>query len=52
VSAQPMIVAADSLDAEDQELSNGGRKTYGGFKSRSRRILVSFMYPRIGVAFG
>ncbi|KAI7974756.1 hypothetical protein EIK77_003904 [Talaromyces pinophilus] len=34
VSAQPMIVAADSLDAEDQELSNGGRKTYGGFKSR------------------
>ncbi|KAF3407392.1 hypothetical protein DPV78_001322 [Talaromyces pinophilus] len=39
VSAQPMIVAADSLDAEDQELSNGGRKTYGGFKSRSRRIL-------------
>lgn len=42
VSAQPMIVAADSLDAEDQELSNGGRKTYGGFKSRSRRIVVSF----------
>lgn len=46
VSAQPMIVAADSLDAEDQELSNGGRKTYGGFKSRSRRIVVSFTYPR------
>lgn len=40
-SAQPMIVAADSLDADDQELSNGGRKTYGGFKSRSRRIVVS-----------
>ncbi|RAO68581.1 uncharacterized protein BHQ10_004593 [Talaromyces amestolkiae] len=39
VSSQPMIVAADSLDAEDQELSNGGRKTYGGFKSRSRRIV-------------
>jgi hypothetical protein len=46
-SSQPMIVAADSLDAEDQELSNGGRKTYGGFKSRSRRIVVSFTYPRL-----
>lgn len=46
-SSQPMIVAADSLDAEDQELSNGGRKTYGGFKSRSRRIVVRFTYPRL-----
>lgn len=36
----PMIVAADSLDAEDQELSNDGRKCYGGFKSK-RRTMVS-----------
>lgn len=37
-TSQPIIVAADSLDAEDQE----GRKSYGGFKSKNRRIAVSF----------
>lgn len=53
LSSHPMIVAADSLDAEDQELSNGGRKTYGGFKSRSRRIVVSFPCTRLfGFASG
>lgn len=53
LSSHPMIVAADSLDAEDQELSNGGRKTYGGFKSRSRRIVVSFPCTRpFGFASG
>ncbi|EED17798.1 conserved hypothetical protein [Talaromyces stipitatus ATCC 10500] len=37
VTSQPMIVAADSLDAEDQDTSYSGRKCYGGFKSKNRR---------------
>lgn len=42
-TAQPMIIAADSLDAEEQDASHdGGRKCYGGFKSRNRKVVVSF----------
>lgn len=40
--AQPMIIEADSLDAEEKDASHdGGRKCYGGFKSRNRKVIVS-----------
>ncbi|KAJ5795315.1 hypothetical protein N7457_001914 [Penicillium paradoxum] len=34
---QPMVLAADSLDADDEDYS-GGRRSYGNFKRKERQI--------------
>lgn len=40
---QPMVLAADSLDADDDTYS-GGRRAYGNFKRKERK--VSFLSSR------
>ncbi|OKL64540.1 hypothetical protein UA08_00481 [Talaromyces atroroseus] len=39
-SSQPMIVAADSLDAENQAMAYGGRTSYGNFQRKNRQPSV------------
>lgn len=39
--SRPKIVAADSLDAETQGVSYGGRKSFGNYKPKKSRDMVS-----------
>ncbi|KAG2411577.1 hypothetical protein HFD88_009133 [Aspergillus terreus] len=36
VPVQPMVVAADSLDADDEDMVLGGRQAYGNFKRKKK----------------
>ncbi|KAF4163104.1 hypothetical protein CNMCM6936_001241 [Aspergillus lentulus] len=35
-AAQPLVIAADSLDADDDDLAYGGRQAYGNFKRKNK----------------
>ncbi|RHZ54515.1 uncharacterized protein CDV56_107530 [Aspergillus thermomutatus] len=35
-AAQPLVIAADSLDADDDDLVYGGRQAYGNFKRKNK----------------
>ncbi|EAW14908.1 uncharacterized protein ACLA_003200 [Aspergillus clavatus NRRL 1] len=37
-AAEPLVIAADSLDADDDDLVNGGRQAYGNFKRKNRTV--------------
>lgn len=39
---QPYIVPAGSLDAEDEGMGYGGRRSYGNFKRKKVRLEISF----------
>jgi hypothetical protein len=39
VTQQPMVLAADSLDADDDTYS-GGRRAYGNFKRKERKVCI------------
>jgi hypothetical protein len=39
-SQQPLVVAADSLDAENQAMAYGGRKSYGNFQRKTKKPSV------------
>lgn len=47
---QPMIVAAGSLDAEDEDMLYGGRRSYGNFK-RKKRNEVSLVITTLLFSF-
>ncbi|KAF7164743.1 hypothetical protein CNMCM5623_009125 [Aspergillus felis] len=35
-AAQPLVIAADSLDADNDDLAYGGRQAYGNFKRKNK----------------
>lgn len=37
---QPLIIAAESLDAENADVNFGGRRTYGNFMRKKKRQIV------------
>jgi hypothetical protein len=48
---QPMVLAADSLDADDDTYS-GGRRAYGNFKRKERKVsILSFRYLTFDVLY-
>jgi hypothetical protein len=42
-ATQPHVVAADSLDADDEDLAYGGRQTYGNFKRKNKVEVCDFL---------
>ena len=39
---QPMVLAADSLDADD-DTHSGGRRAYGNFKRKERKVSIQYL---------
>jgi hypothetical protein len=35
---QPLVITAESLDAEDEDMGYGGRRNYGNFKRKKKRL--------------
>lgn len=41
----PVVIAADSLDADDDDLAYGGRQAYGNFKRKNKTEVCDCLHP-------